>query len=135
MHTTILPFFDYFEGNVRESDFGGQYEEIQREGVPVQIDYRKAPTPPRQSDLAPIKQSRINPVFFYQPVAQDGGRRPFGIGPSGGGAFRGWHTTIAPGNGTGSWTSSPRGILRAFGTRRNVRRNDPSSYGDLQEEI
>lgn len=134
MHSTIIPLFDEWEGT-RESWFGGQYEEVQREGVPVDYHPRKAPTPPRQSDLAPIKRSRINPVFFYQPVSSDGGRRPYGIGSGSGGELRGWHTTIAPNQGTGSWTSSPRGILRAFGQRRNVRRNDPSAYQMDTEEI
>jgi hypothetical protein len=132
MYSTILPMFSEWEGGQREWVGGTEFEQIQRDGQPVQIDYRKAPTPPRQSDLAPIKQARKNTVFVYQPVNQDGGRRPFGIGVN---VMRGWHTTIAPGSGTGSWTSSPRGILRAFGTRRNIRRDDPSSYGDLQEEI
>jgi len=122
MHGILLPWFDFQDGNVREA--GLTYEEVNDRLFPDVLG-GKAPTPPRQSDLAPRKPAQMQAAFFYQPVSQDGAVRPYNVGIHN----KGYHTVIAPG-GTGSWTSSPRGILKAFANRYSLARRDPASYGD-----
>lgn len=112
------------------------YEEVNaRPFLPITRAQALAPTPPMQPDIAPISPARMPVAFFYHHAITNLGRGSYSLGPD----LTGAHTQIAPGphdgSARGSWTWTPRGIMRAFGTKQGTVRNDPSSFGDESPEI
>lgn len=117
--------------NERIPNYAALTYEEHNERHPVRVNPQLAPELARDTYTGPgvRKPAQMQAAIFYQPNSQDGRARPYNVGLHN----LGWHTVVAQDG--GSWTASPRGILRSFGKRRPVARRDPASYGVEVPEV